>query len=145
MDCVLHCLVVDKKERSKQPDGLTTKPLWTLVKRCWHAEPNARPTFVIIQADLKQLMDSSVGSGEVVDIEDVNRLTAMHNCGVTYYHQDRPNDGEVLFKWLLASREKVLSTEHEDTLTTMFWVACVYEHQQRYDDVETLLRWVLAV
>ena len=75
-------------------------------------------------------MDSSSSPDDVLEMEDLIELTAMHRLGVDRFNKRQYGDAEVLFKQVLAGREEFLGTEHKDTLSTMHWLACVYECQQ---------------
>jgi len=102
LDRVLHRLVVDKKERPNRPESLTCSPLWNVITRCWEAEPEMRPTFLAIQADLKQLVSSNTVPADVSEIEDEETLHSMHILGTEHAVQGQFIDAEIVFKQVIA-------------------------------------------
>jgi hypothetical protein len=54
-------------------------------------------------------------------------LNTMNNLAVTYGHQGKHSDAEILLKHCLEARGRVLGESHPDTLRTMNKLADTYE------------------
>ncbi|MET8281883.1 tetratricopeptide repeat protein, partial [Micromonospora sp. NPDC005174] len=79
-----------------------------------------------------------------VDANDPHTLRVHHKLANVLDGQGRYDDAEIAYCEVLASRSRVLGTEHPDTLKTRHGLAVVLDNQGRYDDAETAYCEVLA-
>ncbi|KLO20748.1 kinase-like protein [Schizopora paradoxa] len=84
---VLPRFVVDKQERPSRPMRMEEDAVWTVVKRCWEAEPATRPTIDRVQNSLLRLTTRLGPLGRR------NMRTAWDPHSVTAALRTRPVEG----------------------------------------------------
>lgn len=72
--------------------------------------------------------------------EHVDTLTIMYNIAALYVSQARFGEGEVLFKEIVALREKVVGKEHPHTNMAVNEMVKALEAQSKYNQADELLQ-----